>query len=87
MDRQLKPKAIIGNQLKAAVVSFLGGAVISLLLAFPIKLLWNWIMPGMFDLPIISALEAWGISFLARLIFPTVISLPSKDKSNTNQKS
>lgn len=78
---KLKPKDIIGNHLKAAIVSLIGGAVISLLLAIPIKLVWNWLLPGMFDAPFISIIEAWGLTFLARMIFPTVISLPSKDKS------
>jgi len=80
MDKPLTPRNIIRNQLAAAVISFIGGALISILLMFPIKWLWNWLMPGLADLPAISAVEAWGISFLARLIFPTVVSLPKKEK-------
>lgn len=84
MDKPLSPKSIIKNQLTAAIVSFVGGAIISILLMFPIKWLWNWLMPGLADAPVISAVEAWGISFLARLIFPTVVSLPKKEKPVTN---
>jgi len=80
MYNQLTPKTSIWNQIKNAAASFIGGALIALLLAFPIKWLWNWLMPGLFGLPIISALEAWGISFLAKLIFPTVVTLSNKEK-------
>lgn len=83
MDQRLKPKAIISTHIKAAIVSVTGGILISLLLAFPIKFLWNWLMPGLFDFPVISAIEAWGLTFLARMVFPTVVSL-SNDKTKTN---
>lgn len=51
----------------------IGGIVLAVFLAFIfgyfVMLLWNWIMPTLFGLPVIDYWMAFGIIILARLIF------------------
>lgn len=57
---------------KAAVRLFVASVQLllaCLLLAVPVYLLWNWLMPSIFGLRHITYLEAWGISLLVRLLF------------------
>ena len=42
---------------------------VSLLLALPVKWLWNWLCPELFGLKTISVLQAWGLSALTALLF------------------
>jgi hypothetical protein len=71
----LTPKQAIKRQAKVAMYVFLGGIFISILLAFPIKWLWNWLVPDLFGGPVISAIQAWGISFLVGLIVKPNINI------------
>lgn len=61
-----KAAVAIGAVLAALVIAF----VVSVLLALPIKWLWNWLIPSIFGLRTISVLEAWGLSMLVKLIWP-----------------
>ena len=49
------------------------GVVFAVLFAFVfglvVKLLWNWLMPAIFGLPLISYWQAFGIVILAKLLF------------------
>jgi hypothetical protein len=36
--------------------------------AFPVKWLWNWVMPIIFDLPTITAAQGWGLTFLGSFL-------------------
>lgn len=52
------------------VLIVIGGvAIIAALSALPLMLLWNWLMPGLFGLPVLSFWQALGLMFLASLIF------------------
>ena len=64
------PKQLVTNQLKLVILSILMGILTSALLAFPIKWLWNWIMPGLAGLAELSVIQAWGLMLLLRLMFP-----------------
>lgn len=64
------PKQLVTNQIKMVILSILIGLFTSALLAFPIKWLWNWIMPDLAGLAELSAIQAWGLMFLLRLMFP-----------------
>jgi hypothetical protein len=44
-------------------------AAVALLTAFPTMLLWNWLMPSIFELRQINFWEALGICFLAGTLF------------------
>jgi hypothetical protein len=41
----------------------------SLIMALPVKWLWNWICPELFGLPAISVLQAWGLGALCSILF------------------
>lgn len=52
--------------LLAAAVAFLASVII----AYPVKWLWNWLLPEIFGWKEISALQAWGLVFLLNLMTP-----------------
>lgn len=41
---------------------------VGMIMAFPLMWLWNWLMPDIFNLPEITVLQAWGLSFLSGLL-------------------
>lgn len=49
----------------------------ALLMAFPVYLLWNWLMPEIFGLATLTFLEALGVSMLAECLF-------GRSSSNSN---
>lgn len=55
------------------VVKFLGGIAVivgfSLLIAFPVMWLWNWLMPMIFGLIELNIWEALGVSLLSNALF------------------
>jgi len=62
-------------QEKILKISFkiVGGILLVLLLAlvfgYVIMLLWNWLMPVIFGLPVIGYWQAWGLLILAKILF------------------
>jgi hypothetical protein len=75
-------KEIIGS-----ILAFVSGAfavfgsfaalllLLGLLWAIPTMLLWDWLMPELFELKEITLFQAWGINVLAGILF--------KNKSKT----
>jgi hypothetical protein len=59
---------------KQQIATILGALALALLAsiitAFPVKWLWNWLVPEIFGLKTISALQAWGLVFLLHMLFP-----------------
>jgi hypothetical protein len=53
--------AVIGGVIMAVVFAFVFGIVV--------KVLWNWLMPGIFGLPIITYWQAFGIVILTKMLF------------------
>jgi hypothetical protein len=54
------------------VVTVLGLAFLfSLIISFPVMLLWNWLMPIIFGLAKLTLLQAWGLSLLCSMLFKT----------------
>lgn len=49
----------------AAMVLF---AFVGLIVAIPVYLLWNWLMPEIFELGEITYWQAWGLFWLASLL-------------------
>lgn len=43
-------------------------AVVGVLIAFPLMLLWNWLMPVIFGLPVITFWQALGLYMLAGVL-------------------
>jgi len=53
-----------------AIFLVLGIAFIaSLVFAWPVMLLWNWLMPVLFGLTKLTFWQAWGLTFLTGLLF------------------
>lgn len=50
-------------------------AIIAIVIGFPIKWLWNWIMPNLFGLPEISFWMALGIALLISILFGGVVKV------------
>jgi hypothetical protein len=58
----------------SAILSIIFGALalafgLSILLAFPVKWLWNSTVTELFNFPVISVWMAWKLSFLSALLF------------------
>lgn len=59
----------------AAIAFIIISAILGVVLAFPIKWCWNYVMPYAFGLPIIGWGHAWCLSFLSgSLIKSTLLS-------------
>ena len=48
----------------------IAAVVLTLLLGFPVKWLWNWLIPDLFGLKTIDFWQAWGLMMLIHLLFP-----------------
>ena len=61
-----------------------------IVLSIPVWLLWNWLMPNIFGLPVINVLEALGLSALITLLSPRSIqfnnSTPNNDVDSLNEQ-
>lgn len=66
------------QQTQERLVGFLAiVAVGALLTGFPLMWLWNWLMPMLFGLKVLTFWQAWGVSVLCSILF----------KSSTTNKS
>jgi sensor histidine kinase YesM len=45
--------------------------VVAIIISIPIMLLWNWLMPVIFELPKITILQAYGLVILLSLLKPS----------------
>lgn len=52
-----------------AVVGMVIAAAFALVFAILVKVLWNWLMPALFGLPVIGFWQAFGILLLAKILF------------------
>ncbi len=64
-DRGPKALRIAGMTLVGVVFA----ALFALVFGFVVKLLWNWLMPAIFGLGVITYWQAFGIVILAKLLF------------------
>jgi hypothetical protein len=52
------------------ILEFIGLlCIVAVLLGYPLMLLWNWLMPELFHLPIISFWQAIGLNILSSILF------------------
>ena len=54
-------------------------ALVCIILALPVQLLWNWLIPEIFGLKTITFYQALGLTFLSHLLF-------SSTNQNQNKK-
>ncbi len=52
--------------------------IVAIVLALPLMLLWNWLMPELFGLAYIGFWQALGLNLLSGILFRTTVS-KSKD--------
>ena len=45
------------------------GVMIAFLFGWIVMLLWNWLMPPIFNLPVITFWQAWGLVILTHILF------------------
>ena len=43
--------------------------LVAIILGLPLMLLWNWLMPSLFNLPMISFWQAVGLNLLSGILF------------------
>lgn len=53
--------------------------LICILLGLPLMLLWNWLMPDLFNVPQIGFWQAVGLQLLATLLFKNTNTSTKKD--------
>ena len=64
------------NNVLEAVLLIVGLIVLAaILLALPLQLLWNWLMPTIFNLPMITFWQALGLNMLAGILFKSNINI------------
>ena len=54
--------------------------VVAIILGLPVLLLWNWLMPTIFNLPEITFWQAVGLSILSGVLFKNSASTPVDGK-------
>ena len=47
-------------------------AVVAFFFGFLVMILWNWLMPDIFNLPEITYWQAWGLVFMAHILFKSM---------------
>ena len=52
-----------------ALMGLLFAGVVALLFGFVLMVLWNWLMPAIFSLPLITFWQAWGLVVLSHIFF------------------
>jgi len=62
-------------------VTFLLGLLFSLLFAWPVQLLWNWLLPQLINFPEITFLQAWGLEILCGILLGGRITFSHKQTS------
>ena len=66
-----------------ALLIVVGLLVLSaILLAIPTMLLWNWLLPHLFNVPTISLYEAVGINILSGILFKSNVSVKKDQYDN-----
>ena len=69
---------IVSPSLTLILIGAIMFFAIGIALSIPLCLLWNWLMPTIFDLPTINVIQAFGLSVLVTLLSPRKIDLNKK---------
>ena len=55
--------------IKLFITTIILASILSLLIAIPVMILWNWLMPVIFGLTEITVFQAFGLSILSAFLF------------------
>ncbi len=64
--------------LKYIIVYSLTMLLLSAVYSVPVYFLWNWLMPFILKLPVISLTQAWGVSLFFQVLFDLIRRLVRK---------
>lgn len=71
------------NKIAYNIGNFLGWLIIivlaSILFGYPVKWLWNYVMPDLFGLPEIGVLKAVGVYWLCSILFRQKVTISRKE--------
>lgn len=86
VEHQVKSKA--EKFFRSAIKVFLmivAAIVFLLLFGYGFMLLWNWLMPEVFGLPLLNYWQAVGILFMSKILFGSFGDFDSKKSSKTQR--
>lgn len=74
-------KTGLAQTLSTLLLTVAVALVASVILAWPVKWLWNWLVPGIFGGTAISVAQGWGLILLAQLLIPRSLAPTGQAKS------
>ena len=64
------------NNVFETILMIIGLIVLAaILFALPLQILWNWLMPQIFNLPMVTFWQAFGLNMLAGILFRTNVNI------------
>lgn len=72
----------LGGTVWTLVLTVTFAVVASIILAWPVKWLWNWLVPLIFGGSVIIVAQAWGLILLAQLLIPRSLAPTGQAKSD-----
>lgn len=60
---------ILAKIVGTVLLTLIALSFLSLLLAYPFMLSWNYVMPLLFGLKVLSWSQAWAVAFVANVLF------------------
>jgi len=68
------------NNILESILLIVGLIVLAaILLALPLQLLWNWLMPTLFDLPMLTFWQALGLNVMSGILFKSNVNIKKED--------
>lgn len=70
----------MNNNVIEGILIIVGLIVLAaILLALPLQLLWNWLMPTIFNLPMITFWQALGLNIMSGILFKSNVNVKKED--------
>ena len=69
------------EEIKEIAISILASAVALAFISVPVYIMWNWLIPNIFNLPYIDYVEAWGLMAFGVLL-NSIFGLTVKGKKD-----
>jgi hypothetical protein len=70
----------MNNKVIEGILIIIGLIVLAgILLALPLQLLWNWLMPTIFNLPMITFWQALGLNIMSGILFKSNVNIKKED--------
>ena len=77
-----KKSSGLGGTVWTLVLTVTVAFVASIILAWPVKWLWNWLVPALFGGVPVSVAQAWGLILLAQLLIPRSLAPTGQAKNS-----